>query len=448
MLAKRWIGAVVLLMVFAGFAGASAQTRTVIPMVFSTNEDYDTSEYATAQGLKEVEKDFQLVKELGLDRLRVSFSWANYEPLKGRFANLDWLHQFVDLADEYGITLIPYLCYAPGWATTNGQWYDPPVDYEDWYDFVFTMVSEFKDQIHSWELWNEQDHYMWWSGSLDEFAELIRVGSQAVKDADSDATIIMGGLTGPDTGFLEAMFEAGLEDRFHIMPVHSYHESWSSAAVESYIKPWGTDFDYMAEVLAEQGRGQPIWLNEIGYPTIGEQTEYDQASFIRRAVGTLIATEKISLISWYEIKDLPQDFHLGVIGDSNNYHLGLTTVDRTPKLGFYTYQNIVSLLNHENLILWGDDITFVGHEPGSQKQRIYLHGFERESDGHLILFAWLYGPKKETIVDVTLPEGVQSITEYALDGTPSVYSDFQENQVLNLHLVQDGPRLFEIVLDR
>lgn len=416
-------------------------------IVFSTNEDYDTSAYATEEGLKEVEQDFQLVKELGLSRLRVSFSWSNYQPSPGQFANLDWLHDFVDLAAEYDITLMPYLCYGASWATEHGEWNDPPKDYQYWYDYVYRMVSEFKDKIDIWELWNEQDHHMWWTGTIEEFAKLLEVGAQAVRDANPDATVVMGGITSPNTGYVERLLELGASEHFDVLPVHSYHESWNSAAVESYITRWGSPFNAIADLLAEKGDSQPIWMNEIGYPTVDGKTEEDQASFIRRAVATLLATEDISLISWYEIKDLPIDFHLGVIGDSNNYHLGLTDTERNKKLGFYTFQNIVSLLNNETLTYLGSQVSFEHDVAGSQSPIIYTRAFRRESDNNIVLFAWLYGPHGEVEVDITLPDNIKSVVEYEYDGNELEVDFFDGNELQNVNLIRDKVRVFEIEVD-
>ncbi len=412
---------------------------------FSTNEDYDTSAYATAAGLLEVEEDFKLVKELGLDKLRVSFSWSNYEPQRGRFANLDWLRQFVDLAHEYEIELMPYLCYGPAWAMAHGDWHNPPGDIEDWYNFVYRMVSEFKDDINVWELWNEQDMSMWFSGTLEEYAEVLRVGAEAVRAANPDATVLMGGITWPNDKYVEFFLDLGLSSSFDVVPVHSYHESWNTAAVESYLTAWGSPFGDIANVLATKGDGQPIWMNEIGYPTIGNKTELDQARFIRRATSTLMSTGELSLISWYEIKDLPRDFHLGVIGDDVNYHLGLTHVDRTKKLGFYTYQNIVSLFNDHKFTFLGSDITFSEDTPGRNPARIYVHGFEREADGAILLFAWLYGPQSESDVEITLPGNVHSVVEYDYDGTAIQFDDFS-GDTMSMNLTMDHARLFEIRL--
>ena len=447
MVGKRtWAVAILLAMVFSlahiqiVLAHGTGKTFNI---VFSTNEDYDTSAYGTKSGLAEVEKDFQLVKELGLDKLRVSFSWSNYQPARDRFDNLEWLHQFVNLATEYEIELMPYLCYGPEWATAYGDWHNPPGDINDWYNYVYHMVSEFKDTINVWELWNEQDSIMWFSGDIDEYAEVLRVGAEAVKAANPDATVLMGGITWPNDKYVEYFLDQGLSSSFDVMPVHSYHESWNSAAVESYLTSWGSPFGAIADVLNTKGNGQPIWLNEIGYPTIAERTELDQARFIRRSIATLLATGEISLISWYEIKDLPTDFHLGVIGDDINYHLGLTHTDRTKKLGFYTYQNIVSLLNYEELTYLGNNISIEVEQVGRNPARVYVHGFQRTSDDHLILFAWLYGPQDVAEATITLPANIIQVTEYDYDGNARQFTDFMNN-TMTLQLEQDHALLFEI----
>ncbi|MGI6149389.1 MAG: family 1 glycosylhydrolase [Firmicutes bacterium] len=426
-------------------AFAEAVSGEVFTMTFSTNEDYDTSAYASASGLREVEEDFKLVKALGLDKLRVSFSWSNYEPMRGRFANLEWLHQFVDLAEAYEIELMPYFCYAPSWATPFGGWNEPPADLDDWYNYIYRMVSEFKDQIDVWEIWNEEDMSMWFTGSPAEFAQVLETGARAVRDADPDAIVLMGGITAPDEKYVEFMLDQGLSSAFDVVPVHSYHESWSSATVESYLTSWGSPFNDIKQLLLAKGDGQEVWVNEIGYPTIGGRTEEDQASFIRRAVATLMSTEAVTLISWYEIKDLPQDFHLGVIGDDNNYHLGLTRVDRTPKLGFHTYQNIVELLNYEPVRYLGDAVRIEEIAPGRNPQRIYAHGFHRQNHDDIVLFVWLYGPKSVVDITLTLPGVIAEMVEYDYDGTAHDASGFVGSSI-NLELRQDHARLFKVKL--
>jgi len=419
--------------------------NSAIKITFSTNEDYDTKLYGNEAGLREVEEDFKLVKELGLSKLRVSFSWSNYEPSRDQFRNLEWLHKFVDLANEYDIELLPYLCYAPYWATTEGKWNNPPKDYDYWYDFVYKMVSEFKDDIDYWELWNEENAEMWFTGSKEQFAKLLKVGAEAVREADPDAKIIMGGVTYPDFSFVDYMLD-NAPNTFDILPIHSYAESWGSRYVEEYIDAGGSSFDGIENILETKGQGQEIWINEIGYPTYGGRTETDQANFIRRAVATLMATEKISLISWYEIKDFKKNKSLGVIGDEINYHLGLSDFNRNKKLAFHTYKNIVSIFHDEEFEYMNDGFIYELKEEHQIWPNIIMHPFRRKADGHIFLYVWLYGLVSETDVDIVSPADIEMVSEYSLNGKKKRYSDFYDNILENLHLVQDEAHLFEIIL--
>ncbi len=69
--------------------------------------------------METIRKDFELLKSCGIDLLRVSFGWDAIENEKDKY---DWLFwdDFVKIAvEEYGITLVPYICYMPRWNSTG-----------------------------------------------------------------------------------------------------------------------------------------------------------------------------------------------------------------------------------------------------------------------------------------------------------------------------------------
>ncbi len=77
---------------------------------FALLEDYDKGD-----DLGRVRADFEVMKDLGIRTWRGSFGWDDYEPKPGVY-DLDWLRQFVALAEREGIRLRPYLGYTPDWA--------------------------------------------------------------------------------------------------------------------------------------------------------------------------------------------------------------------------------------------------------------------------------------------------------------------------------------------
>ena len=73
--------------------------------------------------------------------------------------------------------------YAPG---------KPPNPSNPWARFVWRTVSEFKDHIKHWEIWNEPDFSLFWSGSVADYVRLLKVGALAARAADPQARILVG----------------------------------------------------------------------------------------------------------------------------------------------------------------------------------------------------------------------------------------------------------------
>src|SRR5450759_3346341 len=69
--------------------------------------------------LEIIRNDMELLKRSNVKLLRISFGWDAIEAQKDKY---DWLFwdDFVKIAvEEYGITLIPYICYTPSWNSTG-----------------------------------------------------------------------------------------------------------------------------------------------------------------------------------------------------------------------------------------------------------------------------------------------------------------------------------------
>src|SRR4051794_12727249 len=74
-------------------------------------EDYPEE----SRSLTSARRDLEVLKTNNLRVLRIAFGWDAMEPEPGKY---DWSFwdDFVRLAvDEYGVKLIPYVCYTPRW---------------------------------------------------------------------------------------------------------------------------------------------------------------------------------------------------------------------------------------------------------------------------------------------------------------------------------------------
>ena len=275
------------------------------PVSFAMLEDYDKGDDLAA-----VARDFALLQELEIDTLRCSFGWDDYEAAPGVY-DFAWLKQFVALADEYGIKLRPYIGYTPEWAGDEGAddgiaWNNPPRNLETWSDFVFALASTLADapNVLSYEVYNEENTSFWWDGSVEQYGATLSAAAQAIRRADPDAQVLLGGLVYPDDDWLQSLSEQGRAPDYDVTPFHAYVETWSDTSVEEYLA--GQYQEYFVPANETLGEGEPIWINEMGFATTPGRSEREQANWFARAASTFLADPEIEHLGFYELRDLPR----------------------------------------------------------------------------------------------------------------------------------------------
>jgi polysaccharide biosynthesis protein PslG len=437
-LKRYWLLAPALASCFAGRSPPDGQreaARTVTkPISFAILEDYDKGD-----DLRAIARDFSRFQELGIPEWRGSFGWDDYEPEPGRY-DLAWLESFVRLADSMGIRLRPYLGYTPGWAAWGGEdphdWNDPPRGQDDWARFVSAVAGKLRDyrSIVSYEIYNEENAPLWWEGTADEYAQVLRAGAAAIRKADPDAEILLGGMVWPDPEWLETVCRNGAA--FDILPFHAYPETWtpSSIQVENYLGP-AFRSSFVPEADQSCGR-KPIWINEAGFATVPGKTEREQAEWWARAIPTFLAEPRIEQIGIYEIKDQP--LGTAVIGDEPNYHLGLIRRDGTPKPAFQTIKLLIRLLDTDSITV-ADPLLGV-RVTGGRAGQLYRHLFIRP-DGGQIVFVW--DKSSGPMLDLTLSRPAGRVTAYQADGSGRPWGDTEGRIIRGVRLEPGTVQIFE-----
>jgi hypothetical protein len=409
--------------------------RGTKPISFAILEDYDKG-----HDLAQVARDFSLYRELGIPVWRGSFGWDDYEPSPGH-VDLEWLEQFVFLADSMGIVLRPYLGYTPDWAARPGRdehaWNDPPRRAEDWVRFVGAVVRRLRPyrSVRSYEIYNEENVPLWWEGTADEYARVLRQGAAAIRKADPDVDVLLGGMVWPDVEWLESNCADGRAP-FDVLPFHAYPETWTpdSITVENYLGP-GYRSDFLAEADRLCGR-KPIWINEMGFATTPGVSEQAQAEWWVRAFATFVAEPRVEHLGIYEIRDQRQG--TPVIGDAPNYHLGLLRADGTPKPAFRTVQLLVKLFR-------GDSITVADRELGvrvtdGKVGNLYRHLFIRP-DGTQLAFVW--DRSSSPMLELELPVRARRVTGYTSAGVAGSWKLTNGKIIEQVKLEPGVVRIFE-----
>jgi hypothetical protein len=342
------ISAVLLFAGCSGFIARDAEWQTV---TMGLCEDYPEE----SRSLEKARSDLAHARHVGARVLRVSFGWDAMEPTRGVY---DWTFwdDFVRLAtEEYGLRLIPYVCYTPKWAAEDAgenSWRSPPKDPADFARFMSALVARYRHAIRSWELWNEPDNPAYWLGTVEAFAALVRAGSVAVRQADPTAQVVLGGIA-TELGFLERLFRVQrIASAVDVVNLHNYYETWHPEAIErlpDYIED-------AAEIVRRYGEREPLWLAEAGYSSVGprakvsdvyrshwsgEHTEDAQAAALVRIHLLGFGTRALSLIAWYRINDLERAQE--VIGDDNNRHLGVRRSSGATKPATQSFAQLAQL---------------------------------------------------------------------------------------------------------
>ncbi|MHB0875362.1 MAG: hypothetical protein ACYC5O_04880 [Anaerolineae bacterium] len=151
-----------------------------------------------------------------------------------------------------------------------------------WARFVYNTVNRYKPGgvlaqqqgwpadtgILHWEMWNEADLAWFWSGSVQQYYRLLKVGYLAAKFADPRCAVMLGGLAYNDGGswfgsLLSTMAADGnsaLRDAnyqyFNILGLHAYSRSADTIDRPANVRAR----------LASYGLTKRIWVTEMGVP--------------------------------------------------------------------------------------------------------------------------------------------------------------------------------------
>ena len=408
------------------------------PLSFSLLEDYDKGE-----NLEGIANDFRLMHELGIDTWRGSFGWDDYEPEPGVY-DFEWLHRFAEVAERERIKLRPYVGYTPEWAaigrsSDEAHWNDPPAELSRWTTFIGALAGEMQrhENLLSYEIYNEVNSRLWWDGTPTEYAYVLAGAATAVRAADPDAQVLLGGLVWPDSDFMQQLCGEFGGLMFDIAPFHAYPGTWTpdTVTVETYLD--AEYYDHYLPAVDSLCGTKPIWVNELGFATVGGRTERDQANWWAKAIATFAADRRIEHLGIYEIRDLPAGSP--VIGDDPNHHLGLVDVNGSRKLAFSTVQLLVALLSTGRITVADSELEV--ELSGRHEEELYYHLFVRPDDRQVLI---VWDNAAEPRLDFVLPRGGSAAYSYDLDGYATPHEYFEDGRLGRVYLEEGEVRIFVI----
>ena len=191
------------------------------------------------------------------------------------------------------------------------------------------MAKRFVGRVAAWEIWNEEDASLWWASGPDPaaYTALLKAAYPAIKSADPNATVVLGGLTGNDYEFLSQLYADGAKGFFDAVAVHtdticdveSPYEILRNGQTDPRISRWSfLGYRTVHEVMLAHGDGSPIWMTELGWSTdtavcnsgawAGQKpagvSPQQQATFLLQAYHCLAQDPYVQVGIWYGLQDI------------------------------------------------------------------------------------------------------------------------------------------------
>jgi hypothetical protein len=281
----------------------------------------------------------------GVGTLQVSFAWGSVQ--SGPFAPYNWRYYdpVVRGAAENGVRVLATVYSTPTWVAQTPE--IPPLGsaIHGFENFTRAVVARYGNDgtfweqhpdvprlpITDWELWNEPNSPLFWKSTPDPAAylTLLRAFRPAVKGADPEARVLLGGLIPAPAGgipmdqFLLAIYASGGRQLFDAVAVHPY------AGTPEEAIDW---VEQQRELMRRFGDAdKPIWITEVGWASGGQPSGVTvgperQAEYLTR-IFELAADERERLglrgVVWYALRDSPGPIWVG--------HCGLFALDGNPK---------------------------------------------------------------------------------------------------------------------
>jgi hypothetical protein len=358
-----------------------------------------------------------------------TFFWDKIEPVNTTPSNYDWStvdEESLRNAAENSLEVIATVKFTPDWAQKVEGSYCGPIKQDaldDFAQFLTALVNRYSASPYNvkyWEMGNEPDAavvksrrgYGCWGDPNDAYygggyyAEMLKVAYPAIKAADPQAKVLIGGLlldcdyanppedeTCLPSKFLDGILRNEGGDYFDIVSFHGYtyyggnlgemgNTNWPGSTT---VVPEKTAF--IRRVLKQYGYEDKSLINTEAAQQCSEVTEdclETQGIYVARAYAEAMALELKGQIYFKMINE-------------HWRHTGLLQPDLTPKPAYDAYQVAASYLSAAN------------YKGGASYSGVEGYTFRSRKSGDYIDVLWT---EDGTSQSVTLPNGAVAYDRY------------------------------------
>ncbi len=228
-------------------------------------------------------------------------AWSQIEPSKGDFQwkNLDGV---LANAKSKGLDdILMVLGTTPTWAASKKTTpvYPPypgansaPANMTDWDNWVRAVVTRYKGQISSYEIWNEANLKQFFNGTPAQMAEMTKRAYDIIKAGDPEATVVSASPALRLQSAFDRFFSAYLAELarldwpIDVLALHTYPKADGDPVARGKL------IAMAKEAITDSGAPAdlPVWDTELNYGLAGPGTLPKQKITGLKAAGWVVRT--------------------------------------------------------------------------------------------------------------------------------------------------------------
>lgn len=140
---------------------------------------------------------YQYLPQLGASWSFIGILWGDVEPEQDVWT-FEKADRIIQEAQNNQVCLVVKIRTGTCWATKEKssaqKTSSPPEVIEDYTDFVRTIVDRYKDVVDYWAVENEINTQRFWTGTLEEYNQVIQTAYTTIKEIDPSAQVLDSGM--------------------------------------------------------------------------------------------------------------------------------------------------------------------------------------------------------------------------------------------------------------
>ena len=252
-----------------------------------------------------------LLAKVGVAHVRDGMDWSFVETTPGKFDFTvhDFIGRMAELQKNHIVALnFPAFGnslhyddpHVPIWAAAPHT----PEQYAAYTQFCLAHLTQFGDQIHALEIWDEYNGSFCQGVAAQDrpkyYTEMLKDTYTGIKAVRPDVQVLGAALNEAPLPYSEELFKHGALDYMDGIVIHPY--GGTPSEVESEIHQF---VDLMKKY--NKGEAKPIWVTEFGDWGDHSVTRIPAALYLTKMYAMLLDQPEVARAYWYLARDYPDE---------------------------------------------------------------------------------------------------------------------------------------------